>query len=202
MRAQEWMLWLGFADATVTNVGADGGVDVVSSRGIAQVKYRESAASRPQLQALHGEAARRNTAGLFFSVQGYTAEATAWANVVHMPIFILEPGNGSLVPCNDSAHELRNAARGSGSLRITTAPLTSLRERSVARKIAGLETSVARLDSEHLRFMARRPSARNGNQIETICGKQREVGRQLRREQARLQAIRDLAARKRSEASP
>lgn len=34
--AAEWMRYLGFADAVATPVGADGGIDVVSARAVAQ----------------------------------------------------------------------------------------------------------------------------------------------------------------------
>lgn len=54
--AAEVMRALGFRDARVTPPGNDGGIDVVSDRGIAQVKMEGLPTGRPALQALTGAA--------------------------------------------------------------------------------------------------------------------------------------------------
>ena len=56
LRARELMEFMGFADAQIGPRGPDGGVDVTSSRAVAQVKAQMKPTGRPVIQALHGVA--------------------------------------------------------------------------------------------------------------------------------------------------
>ena len=47
--AADWMRYLGFPDACRTPDGADGGIDVTSSRGVAQVKLEGKPTGRPSI---------------------------------------------------------------------------------------------------------------------------------------------------------
>ena len=77
--AQTWMFFFGYYDSKVTKAGSDGGVDVVSSEAIAQVKYEQSKTGRPKLQELTGEAVTSGKKAFFFSLSGYTKNAVEWA---------------------------------------------------------------------------------------------------------------------------
>lgn len=80
MVAAEWMTFLGFGAAHVTPPGADGGVDVVAERGVAQVKMEGLPTGRPVVQETHGAAVVESKAAVCFSLAGYTDEAVAWAD--------------------------------------------------------------------------------------------------------------------------
>jgi len=85
--AAAWMRWFGYHDAAVTASGADGGVDVVSSAVIAQVKATMAPVSRPQVQQLAGIASVEQKVALFFSLTSFTREACDWADRAGMALF-------------------------------------------------------------------------------------------------------------------
>ncbi|MET8561815.1 restriction endonuclease [Streptomyces flaveolus] len=85
--AVDWMRYLGFTDAVATPVGADEGIDVISERGLAQVKMEGSPTTRPTVQQLHGVAAAKAKEALFFSLAGYTPPALAWASEHGIALF-------------------------------------------------------------------------------------------------------------------
>lgn len=77
--ACEWMTKNGYRDARLTPPGADGGVDVVSARAVAQVKFHSAAVGLAEIQRMYGIAQATGKAALFFSSAGYTAKALEWA---------------------------------------------------------------------------------------------------------------------------
>ncbi|WP_159049065.1 restriction endonuclease [Streptomyces sp. NRRL B-3648] len=85
--AVDWMRYLGFTDAVATPVGADEGIDVISGRGLAQVKMEGSRTTRPIVQQLHGVATAKEKKALFFSMAGYTPPALAWASEHGIALF-------------------------------------------------------------------------------------------------------------------
>lgn len=85
--AAEWMVYMGFIDSAVTQKGQDGGIDVISTDAVAQVKMEGISTSRPVLQALHGAAMGVGRRGIFFSLSGYTKEAIEWGSSVDMALF-------------------------------------------------------------------------------------------------------------------
>ncbi|MEW2515650.1 restriction endonuclease [Streptomyces sp. NPDC046870] len=85
--AVDWMRYLGFTDAVATPVGADEGIDVISERGLAQVKMEGSPTTRPTVQQLHGVATAKEREALFFSMAGYTPPAVAWASKHGIALF-------------------------------------------------------------------------------------------------------------------
>ena len=78
--AAAWMRRLGFTDAQTTSPGPDGGVDVVSSLAIAQVKATAKAVGRPVVQQTFGVANAEGRQALVFSMSGYTYEAVRWSD--------------------------------------------------------------------------------------------------------------------------
>ncbi|QFR02004.1 restriction endonuclease [Streptomyces phaeolivaceus] len=105
LSAAEWMRHLGFADAVATPVGADGGVDVVSARAVAQVELEGKPTGRPTVQQLHGVAAQEKKTGVFFSVAGYTPQARTWAQTSGTLLFRFDR-QGAVEAVNAVAHEL------------------------------------------------------------------------------------------------
>ncbi len=85
--AVDWMRYLGFTDAVATPVGADEGIDVISERGLAQVKMEGKPTSRPTVQQLHGVATAEEKEALFFSLGGYTSPASTWASQHGIALF-------------------------------------------------------------------------------------------------------------------
>lgn len=104
------MRYMGFTDARRTPTGSDGGLDVVASDAVAQVKDYGTTISRPTLQQLVGAAFGRQC--LFFSRQGFTREAVEYAADVDMALFRFDL-QGTPEPVNATARELLASATDS-----------------------------------------------------------------------------------------
>jgi hypothetical protein len=102
--ARDFMRWLGYVDAELTNQGADGGVDVTSRGAIGQVKMHSNGVRRPDIQALVGEAAVINRTPLFFAMN-YSKEAVTWSNEHDIAIFKFSR-NGDVVAVSEAALKL------------------------------------------------------------------------------------------------
>jgi hypothetical protein len=94
-----------FASVRLTSDGADGGIDIIGSGVVAQVKFESSKTGRPAVQRLKG-AAGSNTALFFTSdLSGYTVQAIAWADENDVCLFEFDLAGG-VHPRNVSAGEL------------------------------------------------------------------------------------------------
>lgn len=103
LNAANQMRTLGYDDATAVPGGADGGIDVRSSRAVAQVKWRGAQVTRPELQNLYGARGLDHHKELwFFAASGYTKTAIDYANLVEMALHTYEP-SGFLQPINRHA---------------------------------------------------------------------------------------------------
>jgi HJR/Mrr/RecB family endonuclease len=76
----DWMKRNGFRDAKCTAQGADGGVDVVSRKAVAQVKYHAKPVGVSEIQRIFGIARSEGKQALFFSNNGFTPKARTWAH--------------------------------------------------------------------------------------------------------------------------
>lgn len=105
-RAATWMRHWGWTDAMVTPPGADGGLDVVASRAVAQVKFWAKPVPRQDLQKLVGAASTRQgiESVLFFANSGYTTQAQRWAETAGLAIFNFD-GDGVPQPQNSVARQ-------------------------------------------------------------------------------------------------
>jgi hypothetical protein len=123
-QAAVWMIGLGFADAMPTQFTADGGIDVVSSRAVAQVKFQVAPVGRPALQNLVGAAGSEHPGKfkLFFSWKGYSGPAFVFAEQAHVALFSFTTG-GELVPENTQAEHLCSLAQSSMSANLVGVPL-------------------------------------------------------------------------------
>jgi hypothetical protein len=82
-----WMRDHGYPDARHTKGGADGGIDVQSSEGIAQVKFEAHQTGRPALQRLVGASRRGGQDLLFFTATGYSRAAVDYADDMDIALF-------------------------------------------------------------------------------------------------------------------
>ncbi len=108
--ASHWCRWLGFADARLTQVGSDGGVDVRGRSLVAQVKAHMVPIGRPDLQKLYGVAMAERALPIFFSLMAYTREAEEWADQVGMALFRFNHA-GEAEPVNGYARAMFDRAK-------------------------------------------------------------------------------------------
>lgn len=93
---------VGYHDAELTSHGSDGGVDVIATGAVAQVKAEMVRTGRPVIQALHGIAALHNVSGYVFSLAGYTQQAIVWAEQAGVRLFRFDL-QGVPNPVNEAA---------------------------------------------------------------------------------------------------
>lgn len=92
LNAEAVMKSWGYIDARATTGGSDGGIDVSSSRALAQVKWRGGVAGRPDLQKLYGARGADTSKSLFFfAASGYSKQAVDYANQVGIGLFVYDP---------------------------------------------------------------------------------------------------------------
>lgn len=107
VNAALWMQVLGFHDADVTKISGDGGLDVLSSRAVAQVKLQFAPVGRPHLQNLVGAAVEHpGKMRLFFALKGYSAPAVTYAEQNGIALFSYSIDGNNIVPENTMAHHL------------------------------------------------------------------------------------------------
>lgn len=106
--ARDFLIWLGYRDARVTACGADGGVDIDSSKAVGQVKMHNKGVGRPDVQQLFGIGAAERKQPVFFAFS-YTAEATAWATTHDVPLYRFAR-SGEVTPATPAARALMTKA--------------------------------------------------------------------------------------------
>lgn len=106
--ARDWMIYFGFDDAKATPVGSDHGIDVTSSRAIAQVKFKGSKTPRSDIQLLHSNTVTFGKRGLFFSAGGYAQPAIQFANEVRIALFTYDL-QGEPKPANETARYIASS---------------------------------------------------------------------------------------------
>jgi tetratricopeptide (TPR) repeat protein len=104
--ARDWMEYFGFHDAKCNpKKGSDGGIDIHSSKAIAQVKFHGTKTPRPELERLHSAMLRTQKVGLFFSLSGYGKPAIEFANSQAIALFEFNL-QGVPTPVNSYASKL------------------------------------------------------------------------------------------------
>jgi len=106
--AAKWMRSLGATDAQATRYVGDGGIDVESSRFIAQVKHYSMPVGPAAIRELAGVASidPKRRRPLFFSTAGYQRGAVDFANRTLVALFHMVPETGDLRAQNDIARQL------------------------------------------------------------------------------------------------
>lgn len=91
LNAQAQMQSWGFTDAVATTGGSDGGIDVRSSRALAQVKWKGGVTGRPDVQNLYGARGAGTEQLFFFSASGYSDQAITYADQVGIMLMTYDP---------------------------------------------------------------------------------------------------------------
>jgi hypothetical protein len=117
--ARQKMLQLGYPDARLTASGPDGGVDVLASGAVAQVKAQVTPVGPAVVQAIYGIACSMNSTALCFALGGYTDNAVRFAEGAGVALFTFDL-SGRAVEANSAAvalrsQELRQRRQRSGS---------------------------------------------------------------------------------------
>lgn len=87
--AAAWMRTQGVLDAKATAATRDFGVDVTSSRYVAQVKWQATNVGAPAVREIYGVTRSQGKRCMFFAKAGYTPDARAFANQTGMALFVL-----------------------------------------------------------------------------------------------------------------
>lgn len=103
--AAQWMVYWGYYDAKATPIGPDGGIDVIASRALAQVKHRNVKTSRTEINEFHGSAEGSGKDELYFSLSGYTQQALERADEKSIALFIFN-SEGIPKPVNGPARRI------------------------------------------------------------------------------------------------
>ena len=86
--AARWMSHWGYSDAQVTAGGADGGIDVVSSHAVAQVKFKAQQVGGPDIQRLAGAGfSHPGKQLIFFTGTSYSSNAFQVAEDASVALF-------------------------------------------------------------------------------------------------------------------
>lgn len=89
---------LGYRDAEVTPPGIDEGIDIYSSKALAQVKREAAHVGRPMLQLFYGACSDTPRKEMwFFSASGYARTALKWADR-HSILLFTYSVTGELTP--------------------------------------------------------------------------------------------------------
>ncbi len=102
--AKDFMVFLGFRDASTTSLGADGGVDVTSSAAIGQVKMHNKGVPRYDIQRLVGEASVSQKLPIFFAMS-YSRDAISWSEEHGIALYKFER-SGDISPMTSKALDL------------------------------------------------------------------------------------------------
>lgn len=115
--ALRFMVELGYTDARQTKLSGDGGIDVVSSRAVAQVKYQQRPVPPDAVQKIKG-AAYDGRQAVFYSWSGYSRNAIAFAEQADVALFIVV--GDSQQPVSPKAKNLLEASATFRAQRRTT----------------------------------------------------------------------------------
>jgi len=103
--ACEWMIFLGFSDAKLTKNGPDGGVDITSSRALAQVKMEARPIGPSVVQAIFGVSRLHEKRAIVFAQMGFSVAAEKFADQANVCLFEFDL-QGAVRPVNRHAKGL------------------------------------------------------------------------------------------------
>ena len=102
----DWMRFLGEADVRVTRVASDGGVDITSSRCVAQVKNYQGSVGVQEVRQLVGAASVDGRYPIFFTSGHYTRPAVEFAEQAAVRLFVYDAKGGTLDAANRFAQDV------------------------------------------------------------------------------------------------
>jgi HJR/Mrr/RecB family endonuclease len=100
------MRHLGATDAKKTRTSADGGIDVISEKYVAQVKNFSGTVPVESVRELVGVGLVHERIPLFFTSGTYPTGAIEFANKGGVALFVYSAENGTLRPVNAKAKQL------------------------------------------------------------------------------------------------
>lgn len=106
----QWMRYFGQVDATTTAYVADGGIDVMSSDFIAQVKNYSGSVGVAPIREILGVSMVDGRKPLFFTSGTYASGAIEFANKSDVALFMYEAESGSLRGANKLAKTMMRGA--------------------------------------------------------------------------------------------
>ncbi len=121
--------YLGMQDARTTGSGNDQGIDVVSDRGVAQVKHTAVPVGGPTVQSALG-AGHGNVAVLFLSLSGFTRQAEEFGERAGVALFSFDI-YGDVRPHNVHARLLVTLGGRKRTLSVEDVRLKKLREKAL-----------------------------------------------------------------------
>jgi hypothetical protein len=102
----EWLKFLGFEEAQVTQYSNDGGIDVATREHVVQVKnYRDKAVSVTEVRELFGVAASERKRAVLFTATSCTAQAIEFADKNGIALIRFDARLGSLEEINDEGSD-------------------------------------------------------------------------------------------------
>lgn len=105
---RDWMRHLGAQDAEVTRFSADGGIDVVSARWVAQVKNYAGQVSIEAVRELAGVASVDGRPAALFTSGGFTSGAVTFADIANIALFVYSAEQATLHGANKAGIAARN----------------------------------------------------------------------------------------------
>jgi len=128
-----------YLDAASPLHGADGGIDVRSTKALAQVKFRGVKAGRPEIQNLYGARGSDTTKTLmFFDFKGYSPQAVEYANQMGIGLYLYDT-SGAVWSVNAAGRRLMGVSL---AVRVWTglrSPVTAI----IALFVSGFVLAVA-----------------------------------------------------------
>jgi hypothetical protein len=102
----EWLHYLGFEDAQVTQYSGDGGIDVETYEHVVQVKnYRDKAVSVTEVRELFGVAASERKKAVLFTSSSCTTQAIEFADKNGIALIKFDSRQASLEEINDDGSD-------------------------------------------------------------------------------------------------
>ena len=103
--AEQYLKWLGYADAARTQERTASGVDLRGTGVVAQVDPTTRATQLREIECVWLNGLNDSAIAVFFSLAGYARDARSRADELHIPLFVMDL-TGTPQPVNDPADEL------------------------------------------------------------------------------------------------
>jgi len=103
--AAQYLKWLGFADVRLAGDRSASGIDLRGTGLVAQVDPTTMPTPRRDVECLWLNCANEDAAGAFFSLAGYAHDARLRADLLGVPLFVMDL-TGTPQPVNDAADRL------------------------------------------------------------------------------------------------
>lgn len=118
----QWLSYLGEEDVRVTRANKDGGIDILSTRCVAQVKNYQGSVGVAEIRELVGVAGVDGRFPVFFTSGSYTAAAIEFAEKASVYLFKYDAVRGVLDPRNSLTRRILGGGEARSSPEAKSAP--------------------------------------------------------------------------------